>query len=63
VDDERGQVDAADRRCRALQARGDMVGKVEKDVQKCLELMREIENEARGGDRGRLTGAGGLTRR
>ncbi|GBF91237.1 hypothetical protein Rsub_03557 [Raphidocelis subcapitata] len=45
VDDERGQVDAADRRCRALQARSDMVGKVDKDVQKCLELMREIENE------------------
>ncbi|KIY97422.1 Kinetochore protein nuf2, partial [Monoraphidium neglectum] len=45
VDDERGHVDAADKRCRALQARDDTVGKVEKDVSKCLELMKEIENE------------------
>ncbi|KAI8474597.1 MAG: Nuf2 family-domain-containing protein [Monoraphidium minutum] len=45
VDDERGHVDAADKRCRVLQARHDVVAKVEKDVQKCLELMKEIENE------------------
>lgn len=25
-----------------------MIGKVEKDVAKCLELMKEIENEVRG---------------
>jgi len=48
VDEERGQVDAADKRCRALQARHDVIGKVDKDVGKCLELMREIENEVGG---------------
>ena len=47
VDGERAGVDAADKRCRALQARGDTVGKVGRDVEKCLELMREIENEVR----------------
>lgn len=45
MDDERAQVDGGDRRCRALQARHDMVGKVDKDVAKCMELMKEIENE------------------
>jgi hypothetical protein len=42
-------VDAADRQCLALQARHDTVGKVEKDVVKCLELMKEIESEVGAG--------------
>eukprot|EP00775_Hariotina_reticulata_P004190 gene4190-4438_t len=43
VEAERAQVEEADRACSELAARQDMVGKVDKEVAKCTELMAELE--------------------
>eukprot|EP00878_Enallax_costatus_P013072 GHUV01013660.1.p1 GENE.GHUV01013660.1~~GHUV01013660.1.p1 ORF type:complete len:449 (+),score=217.15 GHUV01013660.1:423-1769(+) len=44
VEAERNQVEEADRQCSELAARQEMVGKVDKEVAKCIELMAELES-------------------
>lgn len=43
VEGERSAVEEADRACSELAARQEMVGKVDKELAKCIELMAEVE--------------------